>query len=325
MAELGARELLAILGRLAPNAYYRIPEIARSIGVDAARLKTGLETLSVCGVAPYGPGDCLPLLVRGDLLFVTGELPGVSGPVRLSVGEARALAAALQAAGFHAEDELTERLLSAAGSASFDAKELERTVRATIDGHSPEVFEALSQATAASAVVRIGYTRMGAAEVTERDIEPVTLYAERGAWYVTAWCRRSDGWRTFRVDRIASAALTGERFASRAAGPVGSPPLTSPERFAALRKATLRFTDPVAFDEREWPGAEVVGTGPDGCLVVEVPYGGLSWISRRVVARLGKVVAVAPDEVRTAVADLAAELLAIWSGGPDGEPASDLG
>lgn len=325
MAELGVRDLMAVLARLAPWCFYEIDDIARSIGVDASQLKEGLETLSTCGVAPYGPDDCLPLLVQGDRLYVTGELPGVNGPVRLSAPEARAIAAALQAAGFSAEDDLTRRLLQAAATITFDATELERTVRATTSGHSPDVFEALSQAAATAAVVRILYTRAGTTEMTEREIEPVALYAERGAWYVTAWCRRADDWRTFRVDRIASAGLTGERFKMRSTDwdAVG---LSGPsERFTGSRMATLRFRDPAAFNERDWPGANVTGEDEDGSLLVEVPYGNPDWIARRVTARFGTVVVLAPQEVRAAVAALATSMLTEALPDAGTEPSGDLG
>ncbi len=325
MPELGVRDLMAVLARLSPWCFYEIDEIARSIGVDVVQLREGLETLSTCGVAPYGPGDCLPLLVQGNRLYVTGELPGVNGPVRLSAPEARALAAALQSAGFSAEDNLTRRLLQAAATVTFDAKDLERTVRATTSGHSPDVFEALSQATATAAVVRILYTRAGATEMTEREIEPVALYAERGAWYVTAWCRRADDWRTFRVDRIASAGLTGERFEMRSTDwdAVG---LSGPsERFTGARTATLRFRDPVAFSERDWPGASISGEDQDGSLLVEVPYGSPDWIARRVASRFGTVVVLAPQEVRAAVTALATATLAEVLPGAGTEPSTDLG
>lgn len=49
---------------------------------------------------------------------------------------------------------------------------------------------------------------------SEREVEPAGL-VHTGAWYLLAFDRNRDDWRTFRADRIASARATGARFRPR--------------------------------------------------------------------------------------------------------------
>ncbi len=299
-----ARRIIALLGQLTPGTRVAVADLAREVGTTAADLADDLETLAMCGVAPYDPGDLMPLMIEDGTVEVWGELPAVRGPVRLSTGEARALAAALQAAGVGADDTLTSRLLAAAASDSFDAEQLERTVRAASSAHEVSVFEVLAQGLEEHAVLRLEYVKAGSEETSSRDVDPVALFAERGAWYLTAWCHNAGDWRTFRIDRIRSVAVTGGRF-DPSARSLGTP--GSAFDLHGLPVATLLFSAGERFTEREWPGAAVAEERASGEFVVRVPYAGTDWIARRVVARLGAVEALEPAEVRSAVRGLAAE------------------
>src|SRR4051794_33569612 len=51
---------------------------------------------------------------------------------------------------------------------------------------------------------------------TRREVEPHALVNRGRRWYLVAWDRRREDWRTFRVDRLDRASATGPRFAARA-------------------------------------------------------------------------------------------------------------
>ena len=68
----------------------------------------------------------------------------------------------------------------------------------------------LDKATKANRVCRIEYFSHGRNELTSRDVEPARLFSADGNWYLVAWCRRAEGVRTFRVDRIKSLSVTHE-------------------------------------------------------------------------------------------------------------------
>jgi predicted DNA-binding transcriptional regulator YafY len=302
-----ARRLIALLGRMDNGTVASLAEMAAEVGSTPAELASDLTTLSMCGVAPYSPWELVPISIDGDRVEVFGSVPAMRGPVRLSLAEAEALSAALGAAGFSADDPLNSKL-AAASSASLDAQELARTLHTETATHDVGIFEALAAAIRDHQAVVIGYQRDGAVDSGERTVEPLQLLAERGAWYLSAWCREASDFRTFRIDRIRALRPTGERFepGARGASGLGSAAFSA----EGLPVARLRFASQAEYVEREWPGSRVVESDEDGREAVDVPFAGTDWIARRVVARLGQVEVLGPETVRAAVVALALEEIA---------------
>ncbi len=296
-----ARRLIALLGHFQNEAEIPLATLAEKVGVSPAQLADDLATLSVCGVAPYYPDMMVDVFVENGIVEVVTPLPAIKGAVRLSAAEAEALSAALAAAGYSADEPLTEKLL-AASSAGFDAEGLAHTLRTETAAHDSAIFEAIAGAIAACEALAITYQRDGATAPGARTIEPHRLIAERGAWYVTAYCRSAGESRTFRVDRIRTAEAIGEHFEP-------ATPTLAAATFTGegLPLARLRFAAGEAFIEREWPGGRVIESAEDGSTLAEVPFGGTGWIARAVTARLGAVEVLEPGEVREAVRALALE------------------
>lgn len=296
-----ARRFLALVGRLDAGARYRIADLAAELHTTEEELTADLATIATCGVAPYGPDSLVPLLIEDGWVDVWSEMPAVRGSIRLSAAETAALAAAMQTTGAGADDPLVAQLLDATASATFDAESFASTLQATTSAHDTGVFETLSDAVSNREVLAIAYSKSGTDDVTVRSIEPTALVLERGAWYVNAWCRTADDWRTFRLDRIRAAEFAGDRFEAREL------PSSSVIGFlsGALPVARLRFEPGEPYTEREWPGSLLVETRSDGSALVDVPYAGVEWISRQVVARLGAVVVEEPTVVIDAVRTLA--------------------
>ena len=63
-------------------------------------------------------------------------------------------------------------------------------------------------------VLRLGYADRNG-NVTTRDVEPIGVVSLDDAWFLVGWCRLRDGVRSFRLDRIASSELTGDRATPR--------------------------------------------------------------------------------------------------------------
>ena len=296
-----AKRLLAILHLFEPNTRISLEAIASAVGASVPETVADLESLACCGVAPYTPEALMPVLIEDGYVEVWGELPALSRAVRLSRAEAQALAAALQAAGLPASDPLSAKVI-AASATDVDARDIERVVRASVSGGAATgtTLKTLSLALSESRAVHITYRSAGAEEETDRVIEPLGLVQERGAWYVEAFCRKAGALRTFRVDRIREADL-GERIEERRRFSPSGAAFDS----AGLPLARLKFAPDEEFFAREWPGGTVAHVGDDGVTVADVPYAGTAWIARQVVARLGSVEVVEPEEVRSAVAELA--------------------
>ncbi|HEX6221617.1 MAG TPA: WYL domain-containing protein, partial [Acidimicrobiia bacterium] len=70
----------------------------------------------------------------------------------------------------------------------------------------------LREAAASSRVVHITYRSVAKEETTERDIEPWSVFATLGRWYVLGHCRLVDDQRTFRIDRVKELEVLDETF-----------------------------------------------------------------------------------------------------------------
>jgi predicted DNA-binding transcriptional regulator YafY len=62
--------------------------------------------------------------------------------------------------------------------------------------------------------LRFAYRRRDGT-VSRREVEPHSLVNYGRRWYLVAWDRGREGWRTFRLDRLAKPASAGLRFAPR--------------------------------------------------------------------------------------------------------------
>ena len=72
----------------------------------------------------------------------------------------------------------------------------------------------LAQACRDDEPLAFGYTARGG-EPTDRRVEPHRLVSLGRRWYLVAYDRDRQDWRSFRVDRICDPATTGQRFRPR--------------------------------------------------------------------------------------------------------------
>jgi len=99
------------------------------------------------------------------------------------------------------------RRVAALGSATVVAAGSGPTV-------DPQHLTAIAAACRDSECLRFAY-RSRDGTPTRRDVEPHSLVNYWRRWYLVGWDRGREGWRTFRVDRIAKPAATGVRFTPR--------------------------------------------------------------------------------------------------------------
>ncbi len=272
-----AGRLLALLPMLHKGETVSLTELASAVGCGPAEVAADLSTLTMCGVPPFTPYDMLDLVIDGDTVTVYAEAPGIDRPLRLTLSEARALGAALDAAGYDTDAPLRKKLRANA-SASVALDELEHTVRASAGpGGLAETYAILAEAAEAHEKVHIHYFTGSTGNVSARTVQPWALVNRLGVWYLVALCEAVHEERVFRLDRIFDARPLGQAFEPPSLVPFGVTPAAD-----GLPVATVRFgagiTPP---DEEAWPGAARTHA-PDGTTLVSVPYQTESWIARRV-------------------------------------------
>lgn len=299
-----AGRLLALIPMLKKGETIALAELAAAVGCEPAQVAADLSTLSMCGVPPFTPYDMIDLMIDGDSVTVYAEAPGIDRPLRLTLGEARALGAALDAAGYEDTAPLRERLRETASS-TVSLDELEHTVRASAGpGGMAETYATLAAAADTHEKVHIHYFTGSTGNVSDRTVHPWALVNRLGVWYLVALCEAVHEERVFRLDRIFDARPTGEPFEPPSLVPLEVTPDTD-----SLPVATVRFAAGARLPDGEaWPGA-TFETASDGTTLAAVPYQTESWIARRVMAYLGDAEVIAPPELRAAVRQAAIDAL----------------
>ena len=103
----------------------------------------------------------------------------------------------------------------------------------------PQHLTVIAAACRDSERLRFGYRRRDGTD-SRREVEPHSLVNLGRRWYLVAWDRQREDWRTFRVDRLARPVATGVRFA----------PQTLPAKDAAAYVARSISSAPTRFEAR---------------------------------------------------------------------------
>jgi predicted DNA-binding transcriptional regulator YafY len=99
------------------------------------------------------------------------------------------------------------RRVRALGSATIALPPLGPTV-------DPQYLTVIAAACRDGECIRFAYRSREGAD-SRREVEPHTLVNVGRRWYLVAWDRHREDWRTFRVDRLARPATSGARFTPR--------------------------------------------------------------------------------------------------------------
>ena len=194
------RRLLAILAWLSQVGEAPIDEVAARFDLSPQALVGELEMAACCGVPPYTPDQLMEIVVTESTVS-TRVGSALTRPRRLTPPEGFALAASARA------------LLAVPGSDEGGAlsRALNKLDRALggeqigIELDAPALLGVVGDAVATRGRLAISYYSASSDRVTERQIDPVRLFASEGHWYVDAWCGLAGGIRRFRVDRINAA------------------------------------------------------------------------------------------------------------------------
>jgi proteasome accessory factor C len=178
-----------------------VAEAAAGLDVTERQLREDLELLWVCGLPGYGPGDLIDMALDGDRVTITYDA-GIDRPLRLNPDEALALVVALrmlaETPGTGTRDAI-ERALAKIESAAGDLADTPVAVRLPADA---ERLDAIRAAAESGHALHLTYYTPARDETTDRVVDPLRVVMVAGRAYLEAWCRKAEGTRMFRVDRI---------------------------------------------------------------------------------------------------------------------------
>ncbi|WP_245159052.1 WYL domain-containing protein [Blastococcus sp. TF02A_35] len=288
-----------------------LAEAARDFGVAEGQVRKDLELLWMCGLPGYGPGDLIDVSFEGDRVKVTFSA-GMVRPLRLTTDEAVALVVALRTLlelpGL-AERDAVSRALAKVSAAAGDAAERVTPVAVSVDARE-ETLAVVRSALEQRRALHLHYYVPTRDERTERTVDPMQLLLVDGRWYLEAWCRRAEGVRLFRLDRVDDVVVLDE--------PAAPPPQATsrnidegvyrPDEDAPAVR--LRLARAGRWVADYYPVEDVAPVDdPPGGLAVTVRTADLAW-ARRLVATLGgNAVVDEPAELGAQVAAEAREAL----------------
>ena len=305
------RRLLALVPYVATRRVVGLAETAATFGMTERELIDDLN-LAWC-VELRAPEPYCPI----DLSYEDGEISisqaeSIARPLRLAADEASALLVALrmlaEAASFGEDRDgdavarLIAKIEDAAGAAGAASSQM------TIEIDHPDargLTARLDGALSAGKRVHLRYYVPSRDEATERDVDPMRLLVVEGRTYLEGWCRRAEGVRLFRLDRV----LSVDVLDVPAEVPETAEPVDVDEGlFTASPSDVLAELEvgPAARWIAEYYPCESVTELADGWLRIGLRTPDTAWLRRRVL-RLGedaRVVSPAAlaDEVRSAAA-----------------------
>jgi predicted DNA-binding transcriptional regulator YafY len=258
-----------------------------------------------------------------DLSYEDGEVSisqaeSIARPLRLAADEASALLVALRmlaeaASGTQPSDgDAVARLIAKIEDAAGAAGAASSQVTIKIDHPNARGMTAtLNAALAARKRVHLRYYVPKRDDATERDVDPMRLHVVEGRTYLEGWCRRAEGVRLFRLDRVLSVDVLDV-------------PAEVPETAeqvdvdAGLFRASpgdvlveLEFGPAARYVAEDYP-CESMTELADGRLRIALRTPDTAWV-RRLALRLGEDVrVVSPPALADEVAAAAAATLALY-------------
>ncbi|MHA7984698.1 helix-turn-helix transcriptional regulator [Rathayibacter sp. CAU 1779] len=267
-----ASRVLELLSLLQTHRQWPGPELAERLEITERTLRRDVERLRELGYRI----DSVRGSAGGYRLEAGAHLP----PLLLSEEEAVTVAVGLRSAvaqGLVDGERTTlsalakfEQLLPPALRARTDA--LAAALHTSPSGGVPvgaELIGVLALTCRDHERIRFRYRTADGTE-SQRSVEPHALVSQGRSWFLLAWDRDRDGWRTFRIDRIADVFGTRVRFEPREipGGDAAGYVRTSIRSLRAPLRVDVVLHMPV--DEMRsrmggW-GAAIVAAGDDRCV-----------------------------------------------------------
>lgn len=264
-----------------------LSEVAKHFEISEKHALELIGQLVVTGPSQAGGGLVDIDFEDSDSIFVS-DAKALDRPVKLSEFEASTLLG-----GLHyleqfpnlVDSEIVAGLIRKIQQALPNADSPINVVAAPI---SSSISQVVAEAISSKLSIEIKYAGVTKDDLSVRVIDPVKTYSQDDFVYLKSWCRNSQAWRSFRMDRILEAQLGSEA--------INIPDLEEPieakrEYLAAIEldKAyygQLDQVDIVSFKEYMWHAVEV-----------ELRVYSRDWLVSLILASGGRMRAVRPEDL----------------------------
>jgi proteasome accessory factor C len=287
--------LIRLLPWLVANNGASLSEVSEHFAITEKHALELISQLVVTGPSQAGGGLVDIDFEDADSIFVT-DAKALDRPVKLSEFEASTLLGGLhylEQFPHLVDSQTVAGLMQKIQQALPDIESPINVVAAPI---TELVRSTVAEGISSKLSIKIKYAGVTKDDLSERTIDPVSIYSQDDFVYLKSWCRNSQAWRSFRLDRILEATLGND--------PIDIPaqdeqPEAKREYLAAIEldKAyygQLDQVDIVSFKEYMWHAVEV-----------ELRVYSRDWLVSMILASGGRVKAVRPPDLIEALVERA--------------------
>ncbi|MDG3011128.1 YafY family transcriptional regulator [Rhodococcus sp. D2-41] len=276
-------------------------EAAAELGITPAELAKDLTLLWMCGLPGHAGGDLIDLAMEEDTVTVTFSA-GIDRPLRLTSTEATVLLMALRAL----VDQPSSVDPVAASSAIAKIEQAAGIAAGGLEGgavaDADPVLTTVRSAVTAGHALRLRYFSASRDAITDRVVDPIRIRLVEDQSYLQAWCRKVEGVRLFRFDRIEDATELDEpaRAHPEATDLAASEALLQGGIFGVedgLPVARLHLARSVLWVLDYYP-MDVLREEPDGSVEVQMRYATTEWMARLILGFGGAATVLDPPELR---------------------------
>ncbi|HEV3380531.1 MAG TPA: WYL domain-containing protein [Trebonia sp.] len=306
------RRLLALVPYVVSRESVGLADAATAFGMTERELVDDLNLVWCVELKAPDPYCPIDLSYEGGEISVS-QAESIARPLRLAADEASALLVALrmvQDVNGRSDEALTRliaKLEAGAGAAGAASAQL----AVDIIPNGPAMTADIRLALAAGRRLHLRYYVPGRDEATERDVDPMRMLVVEGRTYLEGWCRRAEGVRLFRLDRIMELTV----LEVPASVPEEAEPVDIEQGLFRPSPSDLLVEIELSADARwvaEYTPCESVTEMGEGRLRIALRTPDTRWV-KRLILRLGEVARViSPQELATEVRAEAAAALALY-------------
>lgn len=297
-----------------------ITQLCKKFSISRSELMSDMHLLWICGLPGYEPGDLIDFRTEDDRVYIS-MADYFARPLTLTREEALALfvagRAVIRAGLFDEKGPLASALSRIETLLSETEKEevgdIARRIDVEMGSYSGRWEQIIDRGLKEGKNLVIDYYSFSRGDVSNREVEPLSLIWSRGYWYLQAWCHEAEDLRLFRLDRIMGLTLTDTPVTMEV-----SDELHVPELVGEYRPGKKAHHVRLHFPGREgrmlveeWPTAKVT-EGADGSLTLELRTGNLSWLSGYLLRFGDRFTIESPKELKKLVQERASRMLEMY-------------
>jgi proteasome accessory factor C len=287
--------LIKLLPWLVANNGSSLSEVAEHFGITEKYALDLIGQLVVTGPSQAGGGLVDIDFEDQDSIFVS-DAKALDRPVKLSEFEAASLLG-----GLHyleqfpnvVDSQIVAGLIQRIQQALPNVDSPINVVAAPI---AENIRIVLNEAISSGLSVEIKYAGITKDDVSVRVVDPVSTYSQEDFMYLKSWCRNSQAWRNFRLDRILEAKVGSDSVNI----PTDEEPSEAKREYLATIELDKAFygqldqVDIVSFKEYMWHAVEV-----------QIKVYSREWLVSMILASGGRVKAIDPPDLISALVERA--------------------